>query len=628
MSRACLLAGTLVLLASLDASAAAAPEARRLLWGDTHLHTSYSFDAFLNGNRTADPETAWRYARGYPVIHPYNRTRVRIGTPLDFLVVSDHAEFYGGIGDIYFDGIQDPDPNLLERLVYWWNEREIRQAIDSGEGPAYFADLLPELEDPVTAAARWVEDNAGAPPGADLSAANAWHRMIETAQRYDEPGVFTTLVGWEWSSIPGGANLHRVVFTDADAEQARAFMPFASTDSPYPEDLWAWLEATSTRIGARFVAIPHNSNISRGTMFSDRTLRGEAMDADHARRRQRWEPVVEITQIKGDSETHPALSPEDPFADFEFYPWYIVRERTDDYVAAPADYVRGGLRTGLELEARIGVNPFRFGVIGSTDSHTALSSAEEPNFWGKMAYDSIPENKQGYSIAGGPTGWTMQAAGLAAVWAEDNTRGAILDAFQRREVYATTGPRIRVRLFAGPDFDVEDLEAPDHARRGYARGVPMGGELRADPEGRAPVFMLRAERDPASAPLDRVQIVKGWIDSDGRSHERVHDVVWSGARRRGPDGRVPAVGDTVDRALGTWEETIGAPVLTALWRDPDFDPAQAAFWYLRALEIPTPRHAQLDAIALGLDAPTEGPATIQERAYSSPIWYRPAGPDG
>ncbi len=598
---------------------------RRLLWGDTHLHTSYSFDAFLNGNHTADPETAYRYARGFPVIHPYNRTRVQISTPLDFLVITDHAEFYGGIRDIYYHGIQDPDPNLIERVLYWYNERQIRAAVDEGDGPDFFRDQLPTFGDPLEAAAAWAEDVGGALlPGAAESATNAWARLRDVADRYNEPGEFSALLGWEWSSNPGGANLHRVVVTDADGELAGEFMPFGSTDSPYPEDLWAWLERTSDETGAGFVAIPHNSNISRGIMFSDTTLRGAPIDASYARARLRWEPLAEITQIKGDSETHPDLSPEDPFADFEPYPWWIANTRVDGYVVTPADFLRSAMRTGLELENRIGANPFRFGVIGSTDSHTGLASAEEPNFWGKMAYDSIPENKQGIALTDGPTGWTMQAAGLAAAWAEENARGAILEAFRRREVYGTTGTRIHLRVFAGYDFSEADLAAEDFAAAGYARGVPMGGELGPAADGRAPALMVRAARDPASANLDRIQLVKGWLDGDGRSHERVYDIAWSGDRQPDASGQVPPVGDTVDRATGQFANTIGAPALETVWTDPDFEPGRLAFYYLRVLEIPTPRHAHLDALALGLDAPTEGPAVIQERAYSSPIWYRPA----
>ena len=593
---------------------------RQLLWGDT----SYSFDAFLNGNQTADPDTAYRYAKGEPVIHPYHRARVQIQTPLDFLVVSDHAEFLGGIRDIYLDGIQAPDPGLIESIAYWYNEREIRSAIDEDRGAAYFASMLPESEDPRQAAARFAElASSRAPPGAEISARNAWQRITEFADAHNEPETFTALIGWEWSAIPGGGNLHRIVVTDAAGERAREFMPFSASESPYPEDLWAWMEATSDRINASLIAIPHNSNISKGIMFDDATLRGDAMDAEYARKRQRWEPVVEITQIKGDSETHPSLSPEDAFADFETYTHYI-QQQPEPYDPRPGDYVRSGLRTGLALESRIGENPFRFGLIGSTDSHTGLSSAEEPNFWGKMAKDSIPENKGPRTIAGGPTGWSMSASGLAAVWAENNTRGAILEAFSRREVYASSGPRIRVRLFAGWDFEAADLEAFDPAS-GYARGVPMGGLLTrvSGQTDSAPRFLITALKDPESANLDRIQVVKGWLDSNSETHEQVYDVVWSGNRSLNEEGQLPGVGDTVDRRTGQTADTIGALGLQAVWQDPDFDPEQGAFYYARVLQIPTARHSLLDAIALGQEPTSDYPQVIQERAYTSPIWYQP-----
>ncbi len=622
----CLVIVLVGVLAGSGALAAAGAEGaeRRLLWGDTHLHTSYSFDAFLNGNQTADPDVAYRWAKGEPVIHPYHRARVRIETPLDFLVIADHAEFYGGIRDIYNEGIQDPDPGWIRQIAYWYNEYQIRQAIDEGTGPAYFAALLPVDEDPVEAAARWSEATASrTPPGAEISAKNAWERLRGFADAHHEPGRFSAILGWEWSSVPGGANLHRVVITDADPAAAGSFMPFSSSDSPYPEDLWAWLESTSTKTGVRFLAIPHNSNISKGMMFSETTLRGEPVDADYARARARWEPVVEVTQIKGDSETHPSFSPGDPFADFELYPFYIQQDR-GGYEPRPGDYVRSGLRIGLELERRVGVNPFRFGLIGSTDAHTGLASAEEPNFWGKMAYDSVPERKGPRTIAGGPTGWTMAAQGLAAVYAEENDRAAILDAFARREVYATTGPRIQVRFFGGWDFARGDLESGDPVESGYARGVPMGGVLtRRDDPAAAPRFLVTALKDPRSAHLDRVQVVKGWIDEAGTTHERIFDVAWSDGREPGPDGSVGPVGDTVDRGNGTWTDTIGSAQLSAVWSDPDFDPDRAAFYYVRVLEIPTPRHSLYDAIALGLEEPSEGPAVIQERAYTSPIWYTP-----
>ncbi len=581
-------------------------DSKQLLWGDTHLHTSYSFDAFLNGNLSADPDTAYRYAKGLPVIHPYNRTRVQINTPLDFLVVSDHAEFFGGIRDIYNEGIQDEDPNIIERIAYWYNEKQIRDAINAEEGPAYFSGLLPTRDDPVQAAARWTEDTEQAGvPGADISARNAWQRMRDMAEQHYQPGTFSTLLGWEWSTIPGGANLHRVVMTDADGATAGQFMPFSSTQSPYPDDLWRWLEKTSAETGAGFVAIPHNSNISKGMMFSETTLRGEAMDTAYAELSRTWEPVVEVTQYKGDSETHPDLSPDDEFADFELYPWYIQQDRGQEYVAAAGDYARAGLRTGLSLGRSLGVNPFQFGMIGSTDSHTGLSAAEEPNFWGKMAYDSVPERKQNNAIAVGPTGWSMQAGGLAAVWAEENTREAILAAFKRREVYATTGPRIRLKFHAAT----------------AAGSVPMGGDINGSQA--AITLHISAQKDPKSANLDRIQVIKGWLDSSGTSREQVYNVAWSGERQADAAGRLSAVGNTVDKATGGWDNSIGTPELSAAWQDPDFDPAQTAFYYVRVLQIPTPRHALLDAIALGLEEPTVGDSIIQERAYSSPIWYNP-----
>ncbi len=605
--------------------AAANPD-RQLLWGDTHLHTSYSFDAFLNGNHTAGPDVAYRWARGLPVIHPQHRARVRIGTPLDFLVVSDHAEFLGGVRDIYYDGIQAPDPGPLDRVLYWFGEWRLRSVIDAGEGAGFFRDLLPDGgEDPRQPDLLLNEFNP--PPGAEVSRANAWQRLIEIADRHNDPGRFTALIGWEWSSNPGGANLHRVVVSDADAERAAAFLPFGFTDSPDPKDLWAWLERTSAATGTRFVAIPHNSNISKGLMFDDRALTGERMDAAYAELRARWEPVAEITQIKGDSETHPALSPDDPFADFEPYEHYI-QQSPEAYQAQPGDYVRSALKTGLQIERDVGVNPYRFGVIGSTDAHTGLSSAEEPNFWGKMAWDSIPANKQGDALTAGTTGWDMAAAGLAAAWADDNTRGGILDAFARREVYATTGSRIRLRVFGGWDFAAADFESADWVAQGYARGVAMGSALppAAGAEiDTAPSFLIMAGADPKSANLDRIQVVKGWLDATGAAHERVFDVAWSGDRTIGADGVLPAVGDTVDRASGTFENAIGAPELQAAWSDPDYQPGQSAFYYVRVLEIPTPRHSLLDALALEQELPAGVPAVIQERAYSSPIWVRGAG---
>ncbi len=592
--------------AELEDTGATEPQ-KQLLWGDTHLHTSYSFDAFLNGNMSADPNVAYRFAKGLPVIHPYNRTRVQIGTPLDFLVVSDHAEFYGGLRDLYLDGVQDPDPNVLESLAYWWTERQIRNAIDTGTGPEFFADLLPQDEDPRVVASQWIESNAqNSVPGADISAKNAWARMLEMAENHHQPGEFTTLIGWEWTTNPGGSNLHRIVVTDASPAQAKGFMPFSSVDSPFPEDLWQWMAETEDKIGARFFSIPHNSNISKGIMFADETLRGETIDAAYAAVRAAREPIVEVTQIKGDSETHPSLSPADEFADFETYPFYIQQSETLEYVAAPGDYARSALKAGLTYQADLGVNPFQFGMIGSTDSHTGLSSAEEPNFWGKMAYDSVPERKEGAALAIGPTGWSMQAGGLAAVWATENSRTAIIDAFQRREVYATTGPRI-VLTFRASAGDLD---------------TPMGGTLKAPDV--APQFTVNAQRDPNSASLDRVQIVKGWLDSNGQTQEQIFNVAWSDKDRTlADDGSLPAVPDTVNRATAEYDGEIGANELSAQWQDPTYNPQQHAFYYVRVLEVPTPRHSLLDALALRKKNVSNTLAVIQERAYSSPIWVIP-----
>ena len=600
---------------------------KRLLWGDTHLHSTYSSDAFTNGNLTATPDTAYRYAKGMPVVHPGHKARVQIGTPLDFLVVSDHAEYLGVIRSLYFNPVISEGLTWKEQLWTRFVQYLVRDAIDEQSGRELFTSILPKPADnAVKAMEGWEDDRvSGLIPRQPTAEVDTWKLITDTADAHNQPGEFTALIGWEYSLIPGGANLHRIVMADINAEQAQTFAPFGFDDSSFPSDLWAWLEKTSASTGGNFIAIPHNSNISKGSMFDVRDIRGEQIGVDYAEIRRYWEPVVEITQIKGDSEAHPVLSPEDPFADFETYPYYIQREWTD-YVPQAGDYVRSALKTGLELQRDLGINPYQFGVIGSTDAHTALPSAEENNFHGKMATDSIPSRKSGgwSDDARGTFGWGMSASGLAAVWATENTREAILAAMRRREVYATSGPRIGVRTFGGLNLTEAALAAARFPDNIMDQAVPMGGEIMGAGSEDQLTLLIEAHADPAGAYLDRVQVVKGWVDQLGESHERLYDAAWAGEDRLQADGTLSIVGNTVDMNTGETANTIGAPSLRVAWQDPDFNPSESAFYYVRVLQIPTARHSLLDKLALGdQNIDTRRPDTIQERAYTSAIWYRP-----
>ncbi len=578
---------------------------KNLYWGDTHLHTSYSPDAYLMQNRSADPDTAYRYAKGLPVIHPFHRARIQIGTPLDFLVVSDHGEFMGVIPKILQGDPLVANTKTGKTFIKLADQGKEMEAFGLLIGMVNTGKSDPDLNSPEVTRTVWGE-------------------IMDAAERHNEPGKFTTFLGWEWSSTPGGANLHRVIFIREGKQIGEQFIPYTSFDSFKPEELWRWLAVISEKTGANFVAIPHNSNISKGLMFPLNDSYGKPISAQYAKDRMRWEPVVEMTQIKGDSETHPSLSPTDEFADYETYEHVIaVGEFAEKPKADEGDYARSALKRGLKIEAQTGANPYKFGMIGSTDSHTAMASAEENNFHGKMAQDSTPETKS-KDIIPGANGFDMGAAGLVAVWAEENTRESIFDAFRRKEVYATTGPRIQVRFFGGWKFKARDARSTKLADIGYKKGVPMGGDLTRVPKDKSPTFLIAALKDPNEANLDRIQIVKGWLDKNGNPQEKIYNVALSDGRKVGGDGKVKPVGNTVNLKTATYTNTIGDAELATVWKDSSFDPGVRAFYYVRVLQIPTPRHSLYDAVALGIDPKETGhPPTIQERAYSSPIWYTP-----
>lgn len=588
---------------------------RVLLWGDTHLHTNYSFDAYLFQNRTGSPDDAYRFAKGEPILHPVSKDRIAIETPLDFLVVADHAELTAVPKRIF-----EQDEALMKSAF----GRRIAPMIKDGKGAEIFAEIVrlgtsgfanPELTELVAEPIR----------------RPAWEDLIAVADKHNEPGKFTTLIGWEWSSLPDAANLHRVVFMAQGAEVAGKFLPYSSTQSNKPEDLWKWLEETESSTGAEFVAIPHNMNISKGLMFPEQDSQGRPITAEYARTRMRWEPVAEVTQYKGDSETHPLLSPNDEFADFETYRHLIDTRPDTDKTApvTPGDYARSALLRGMAIEQTTGANPYKFGMIGATDAHTSIASAEEGNFFNKFPYMTTPEarSRPRAISSDGPTGWDMGAQGLAAVWAEENSRDAIVAAFKRKEVYATTGPRMKVRMFGGWGFAARHAKAKDIGKTGYNKGVPMGGDLGPQPDGlfgkKTPSFLVQAVKDPKSGNLDRIQMVKGWIDAVGNSHEKVYNIAASDGRKPNSDGKLEPVGNTVDLKTSRYTNSIGADELVVVWKDTDFDPSQRAFYYVRVLEIPTPRHSLGDMLAMGKDLSDPSKLTIQERAYTSPIWYTP-----
>jgi len=584
----------------------------RVFWGDTHLHTRNSMDAGFVGN-TLGPEAAFRFARGEEVTSSTG-LRVQLNRPLDFLVVADHAEYYG-LAAMLLDG----DQSLLADTVgaRWYDT--FRGSPEGGY------DVFMEV----------VRSAGGANPQELIQnpalKRSAWESYTATAEQFNEPGRFTALGGFEWSSIPQGGNLHRVVVFRDGADRMNQVIPFSLYESEDPEDLWRYMAAYEAETNGRVLAIPHNGNWSNGLMFQLETLDGRPLDRAYAEARMRWEPIYEVTQMKGDGETHPFLSTDDEFADFE--PWdkgNVPATLPKEDWMYQFEYARSALMLGLAQEVALGANPFKFGMIGSTDAHTSLATTREDNTFGKLPHVEPNDHRAEIAIIQSPVdeslsqmGSEISAAGLAAVWARENTREALFDAMTRKEVYATTGSRISVRVFGGWGFTADEVERPDFAERGYEGGVPMGGDLNNAPAGEAPKFMIRALRDPDNANLDRVQVIKGWLDASGETHERIYDVACSDSRAIRDRRCERPVGNTVDIEDASYTNTIGDPLLTAHWEDPDFDPNQSAFYYVRVLEIPKPRWTAYDAKYFDIEMPEGTAMEVQDRAYTSPIWYTP-----
>ncbi len=592
----------------------------QVFWGETHLHTGLSLDAGLFGN-TLGHDEAYRLARGEEVVSSTGLP-VKLSRPLDWLVITDHSDLMGLATDI-----QAGAPNLLtDPLTKGYVEDFAKGGQDAANAALDLIGRFSQFELPESVLEYYSPGTSGYN--------NIWQGIVETAEQYNEPGKFSTLIGFEWTSVPQGMNLHRNVILRDGAARALQVVPLTTLPpmgSTDPMDLYDWLDAYVDRTGGEALAIAHNGNLSNGWMFPiDQRYAGTAVNREYVERRARWEPLYEITQIKGDGETHPYLSPDDEFADYETWDvgnLDISEAKTESMLAG--EYAREGLKRGLLLEDRFGVNPYKFGFVGATDSHTALATAEEDNYFGKaVSAEPSPERVTHpfiQSALGAIEGDQLTASGYQGVWATENTREAIFDAMVRKETYATTGPRMMVRFFGGWDYNEDDLRSRTPAFRGYEKGVPMGGELSNAPAGTAPTFMLVALKDPIGANLDRVQVVKGWIDDQGETHERVYDVAVSGDRTIDDNGRATEpVGNTVDLEAATWTNTIGTSEFLTLWTDPDFDPDQPSFYYARVIEIPTPRWVVYDMVRLGAEPREEAELIHQERAYTSPIWYSPS----
>jgi hypothetical protein len=595
------------ILAASPSFAQGNPE-RNVYFGQTHVHTSWSFDAYVFGNTVTGPEDAYKYALGQPIKHP-GGYMVQLKHPLDFEAVTDHAEYVGTVRLA-----NDPSSALSKLPIA--DKLKVQSKDDIQKIYLFIgASLLKnepikELTDPQVAG-------------------SVWKQTVAIADKYYQPGKFTTFAAYEWTSTPNNSNMHRnVIFKDTKKVPE---VPYSSIDSTHPEDLWSWMDA-QRRAGNELLAISHNANLSDGIMFPlDVDSKGRPIDAAWAQDRMNNEPLSEITQLKGTSESHPSLSPNDEFANFEIFTYLL-----GGVTRAPkihGSYIREAYQNGLGMQDARGYNPYKFGVVGASDSHdTAVAYLQSNYFGGHGLLDATPQTRLSGKETAGATMDLLSVSGLGGVWAEENTRESIFAAMQRKETFGTSGPRIKVRLFGGWGFGPDVLKQKDWVKTGYANGVPMGGDLAA-PKGNAPTFVVWAVKDADEANLDRIQIVKGWTKS-GQIFEKIYDVAWSGNRKlthapvqnvlySGNDMTLPPVGNTVDVMNASYKNTIGAVELKTVWTDPDFDPSLHAFYYARVLQIPTPRWTTYDAKTLGVSPPSNVPASLQERAWTSPIWYTP-----
>jgi hypothetical protein len=586
-------------------------------WGDTHLHTGMSMDAGAFGARLV-PEDAYRFARGEELTSSTG-LRVKLSRPLDFLVVADHSDNMG-----FFPRLYDGDPDMLaDPTGKRWYEMVQAGGQDGVKAAIEIIVAFSKNKFPPALASV-----PGTPAYRD-----AWEVALKAAEKYNDPGRFTAFIGYEWTSNTNGANLHRVLVYRDNAEKASRMEPFTTLKplgSDNPRDLWRWMTEYENRTGGDLLAIAHNGNLSNGIMFPFvESFTGKEVDKTYAEIRARWEPLYEATQIKGDGEAHPFLSPNDDLADHETWDQGnldLSEAKENDMLQY--EYARTALQVGLQIQKKLGTNPYKFGMIGSTDSHTGLATAEEENFFGKHSGAEPGPKRWEHPMAqlGDKKyeGWSMVGSGLAAVWAKENTREAIFDAMMKKETYATTGPRMLVRFFGGWEFTAADAQQRLPANVGYSKGVPMGSDLRKSASGSAPTFLVAALKDPLSGNLDRIQIIKGWLDKGGNRQEMIYDVAVSDGRNIGADGRCKTpVGNTVDIPNATWTNTIGDPELITVWKDPDFDPALPAVYYARVIEIPTPRWTAYESKRFGVKMASEVPIVTQERAYTSTIWYTP-----